>query len=122
MDQAERAAAMTWLVAALLVSASDTMAVAKELADPESAARWLAELELGGEQAHVVKFREWLHTRVRSSSWGARYLDLALPEVDADEVAELCRLFLKRIDSRRDTRSSGCADAPTARVAARSRI
>ncbi len=74
-------------------------AVAKELGDPEAAARWLAELEPGGEQAHVGKYREWLRARVRSSSRGGQYLDLALPGADADEVADLCRPFLKRIDS-----------------------
>jgi hypothetical protein len=73
-------------------------AVAKQLGDPGSAAHWLAELEPGGEQAHVQQYREWLRARVRSSSRGAQYLDLALPGASADDAVDLCRPFLRRKD------------------------
>lgn len=74
-------------------------AVAKELSDPNNASRWLAELEAGGEQTHLEQHRAWLRARVHSSPRGAEYLDLVLPDASADEVVDLCRPFVQRVDA-----------------------
>lgn len=72
--------------------------VIAELATVEGRARWLAELEPGGEQAHVEAHRAWVRDRLAASKRPGDLLELALADTTPEQAVELCRPLFGRKD------------------------
>lgn len=72
--------------------------VAAELSEAEGAARWLAALEPGGEDAHEAAYWAWLNARAGASERAEYYVELLWPGLTGEEAAAMARPFLRRLD------------------------